>query len=113
MLVTGQVAKEEFKEEATYMLLEIPTIRNIQNEIIISGDQSALSNTNDILLATKVKSILFKNENVSALRFKITTFNGSVYLMGLVTKEESDYAANIVSKIKGVEKVIKVFEYID
>jgi osmotically-inducible protein OsmY len=33
--------------------------------------------------------------------------------MGLLTREEADEAANIAREIQGVQKVVKVFEYIN
>jgi len=36
---------------------------------------------------------------------------GVVYLMGLVSKSESDIAARVTSETKGVQKVVRVFEY--
>ena len=40
------------------------------------------------------------------------TERGIVYLMGRVTEREGDLAANIARGVSGVQKVVKVFEYI-
>ena len=46
-------------------------------------------------------------------RIKVVTDNGIVYLMGLLTQAEATRAANLVQGVSGVQKIVKVFEYID
>jgi osmotically-inducible protein OsmY len=41
------------------------------------------------------------------------TENGAVFLMGRVTQHEADTATEAVREVSGVQKVVKVFEYID
>jgi osmotically-inducible protein OsmY len=42
----------------------------------------------------------------------VVTERANVYLMGLVTPEESDIAVEATRSVTGVVRVIKVFEYI-
>ena len=44
---------------------------------------------------------------------KIVTDNGIVYMMGLLTQAEATRAANLVQSVSGVQKIVKLFEYID
>jgi osmotically-inducible protein OsmY len=44
---------------------------------------------------------------------KVVTESGVVYLMGIVTRDEADAAAEIAHTASGVTRVVKVFEYID
>ena len=39
--------------------------------------------------------------------------DGSVYLMGLVSRAEAEAATNVARQVSGVQRVVKVFEYID
>jgi len=43
----------------------------------------------------------------------VVTEATTVYLMGLVTHKEADDAVEITRGTDGVQKVVKVFEYID
>ena len=43
---------------------------------------------------------------------KTVTERGTVYLMGLVTEREGNRAAQVAGGVNGVQKVVKVFEYI-
>jgi osmotically-inducible protein OsmY len=88
-------------------------VRKVYNELTLAGKTSLLSRTNDRWLTTKVKSAFSTAELSDATRIKVVTENGVVYLMGLLTRAEADAAANIARKIQGVQKVVKVFEYIN
>ena len=44
---------------------------------------------------------------------KAMTENGVVYLMGLLTHEEADAVVEQVQKVYGVQKIVKIIEYID
>ena len=48
-----------------------------------------------------------------SIRIKTTVELGVVYLMGLVTREEGETAGQIAASVGGVEKVVKIFEYVD
>jgi osmotically-inducible protein OsmY len=52
-------------------------------------------------------------ESTDATRIKVVTENGVVYLMGLLTRAEADAAVDIARDIQGVQKIVKVFEYIN
>ncbi|HHU7958504.1 TPA: BON domain-containing protein, partial [Escherichia coli] len=50
---------------------------------------------------------LVKSSNV-----KVTTENGEVFLMGLVTEREAKAAADIASRVSGVKRVTTAFTFI-
>jgi osmotically-inducible protein OsmY len=56
---------------------------------------------------------LARNQDVRAIRISTTVELGVVYLMGLVTREEGEAAGQIAASVSGVEKVVKIFEYVD
>jgi osmotically-inducible protein OsmY len=70
-----------------------------------------LARSNDAWISTKVKSRLSLDDKLDASKIKVVTENGVVYLMGPVSKSESDVATKIVSETSGVQKVVRVFEY--
>jgi osmotically-inducible protein OsmY len=51
-------------------------------------------------------------ENLPSSRIKVLTEQGTVYLMGLVTKIEAEHAVEVTKKVYGVEKIVTLFEYI-
>ena len=46
-------------------------------------------------------------------RVKVVTENGTVYLMGLLKHDEATAVTNEVRQVGGVQRVVKLFEYID
>ena len=48
-----------------------------------------------------------------ASRIKVISSQNTVYLMGMVSQKEGEAVAEVVRNIRGVEKVVKVFDYTD
>ena len=88
-------------------------VRRVHNELTVAGETTLLSRTNDGWLTTKVKTALSAGELTDATRIKVVTENAVVYLMGLLTRSEADAAVALAREIKGVQKIVKVFEYIN
>ncbi|RVU30468.1 MULTISPECIES: BON domain-containing protein [Neptunomonas] len=112
VLLTGQVPSEAAKSEAEQIALATQKVRKIHNELEIAGPTSTIMRTNDAYLTSRAKLQLLADESVEGGRIKVVTENGSVYLMGLVTREEAEKAINIVRTIPGIQRIVKVFEYI-
>jgi len=113
VLITGQVPSAELIAIATAGVEPLRNVRKVHNELQVAGKTSVLSRTNDSWLTTKVKSKLAANEDTDADRIKVVTENGVVYLMGLLTQAEADAAVQVTRDTQGVQKIVKVFEYIN
>ncbi len=113
VLLTGQVASADLIPIASAQVEPLRNVRKVHNELIVAGETSLLAKTNDSWLTTKVKSALSASETSDATRIKVVTENGVVYLMGLLTRAEAGAAEDITRDIKGVQKIVKVFEYIN
>ncbi len=111
VLLTGQVPTQELRLLAAQTASNVNGVRQAYNELQITGNTSFLSRTNDTWLSTKVKTVLLGDENIKGLRVKVIVEDGVVYLMGLLTQQEADIAANLVSNTGGVKEVVRVFEY--
>ena len=64
----------------------------------------------DSTLAGKVRTQLIATSGVSLNQMKVTVDRGIVYLMGLVTQQEAQKAADIASRVPGTQSVVTVFE---
>ena len=113
VLLTGQVSSEEEKQAAGAAIKDLRKVRTVHNELEIAGPTSLVARTNDSWLTTKVKTALFTNEDTDAGRVKVVTENGVVYLMGLLSKAELEATVEKTRQVFGVQKIVKVFEYID
>ena len=112
VLVTGEAPTEALRDRIVSMVKNISNVRRVHNEVNISAPSSLMTRTSDTYITSKVKIQIFRIENMDATRVKVVTENGVVYLMGLVTRDEGYQAAEAASKVSGVQRVIKIFEYI-
>lgn len=112
LLLAGQVESEDLRQRAESIAQSVEKVRKVHNEIEVRGPTSMLARTNDSWLTTKVKAKLTADADATARRVKVVTENGTVYLMGLLPREEADHAVEIVSSVFGVQRIVKVFEYI-
>ncbi|MFQ5659111.1 MAG: BON domain-containing protein [Gammaproteobacteria bacterium] len=113
VLVTGEAPDEELRQRMIDIVRNIPKVTHVYNEITIAAPSSLMSRSSDTLITAKVKSKLLSNENTEGLRIKVVTENGTVYLMGILYKKEAELATDITRKTGGVQKVVKLFQYLD
>ena len=114
VLLVGQVESKTLKNRATKIASKASSkVRRIHNELEVAGRTSLISRTNDMWIATKVRTLLYTNDDVPSDQVRVIAENGAVYLMGLISQAEGDNAANLARNISGVTKVVKVFEYIN
>ncbi len=113
VLITGQVPQESMKARASDEVRDIRGVRRIYNELVVSGNTSALTRSSDTWLTTKVKSSLLASEEIQGGRVTVVTEDGVVYLMGLVSQSEAERIVDVARSTGGVEKVVQIFEWID
>ncbi len=111
VLLSGETPTPAMRDRIVQHTKKFPEIRQIVNEIRISGKTSWPSRVNDSWLTTKVKTRLYNETKLDANRVKVVTEQGNVYLMGIVSRTEGDSAASAARTVKGVTRVVKVFEY--
>ncbi len=110
LLIVGQTPTEEYKRQAEEAINGIPKIRRVHNELTIEEPASLGTRSQDSWITTQIKTKLVGHKEIRAGRIKVVTENGVVYLMGLTTPEEEMVATDIAREIKGVEKVVQIFE---
>jgi osmotically-inducible protein OsmY len=112
VLLTGEVRDEAAKAAVEREVRSIEGVQAVSNELEISGPSSYTSRSSDALITTKVKASLVDMKTISATSFKVVTERGAVYLMGRVTQREGQVAADVTRGVSGVQKVVKILEYI-
>ena len=112
VLLTGEVNNEAAKAAVEREVRTIDGVQSIDNELAISGPTSYTARSSDALITTKVKASLVDMKTISATSFKVVTERGAVYLMGRVTQREGQVAADVARGVSGVQKVVKLLEYI-
>lgn len=110
VLLAGQVPSPELKALAADEVRKIAGVRRIYNEFEVAPPTGGMVRTQDTWITSKIKTWLLGNMDTPGIRTKVTTENGVVYLMGLVTAEEARRAADVAASITGVERVVQLFE---
>jgi osmotically-inducible protein OsmY len=112
VLLTGEARTEELRQTALNLVKDVDGVRHIVDEIAVMAPTSLSSRSEDTWITTKVKAQLLNHYGFSGLRVKVITERRSVYLMGLVTREEAQRATDVAKQVSGVKAVVKVFEYL-
>ena len=113
VLLTGQVEDQALRDLAEQSLGDIRKIRKIHNEIQIGGAISLVARGNDNWNQTTVKAQLLADEDADASRIKVVVEDGVVYLIGVVPRVEADAAVAAARNVFGVQRVVKVFDYLE
>ena len=113
VLLVGQLPTEELKSAAQRATERVRKVRRIHNEIEVAPPTNIGVRTNDKWMKTKAKTALLGSEEVDANLIKVVAENSVIYLMGAIPRPQGDAAAEVARSIFGVQKVVKVFEYID
>tara|TARA_B110001469_G_C9457824_1_gene230858 strand:- start:6 stop:578 length:573 start_codon:yes stop_codon:yes gene_type:complete len=113
VLLTGQALSAEARSLAADIARKYRGVRQVYNEIKISGPTSLIARTNDAWLSAKVKHKLMLSNQVESSSVKVVTENGTIYLMGLISQEIAKEALRLTSEIGGAVKVVSVLEYTD
>lgn len=113
VLLTGQVQAPDMKSLAGDEVRKITRVREVHNELAIQGNASFLTATSDTWLTSKVKTKMMTDMNLDSGRVKVVTEDGVVFIMGLLTQAEAKRASEIARTTGGVQKVVKVVEYIN
>ncbi len=116
LLLTGQIPSERLRKEIIEGAKKIKKVKKIHDFTIKAAPSSMISRSNDQYLTTKVKtrilatSIFKKEKNVKANRIKVVTDNSTVFLLGVVNRDQAKVATSIARETSGVQKVVTLWE---
>jgi len=113
VLLAGQTPRADLKSLAEQTAGQVQRVKKVHNELQVMQPSSILARNNDAWLTTKIKTQMLGDANVPSTRIKVITENGIVYMLGLVTQGEANAATSVVQGVSGVQKIVKLFEYID
>jgi osmotically-inducible protein OsmY len=113
VLLTGEAPDAATKSEIEKIVRAVENVRGVYNEIAIAGNTALSARTNDTYLTSKVKTRFIDQQKFNVVHVKIVTEANVVYLLGLVKHKEADDASQIARTTGGVQKVVRLFEYLD
>ena len=112
VLLTGQSPNADLTARAKQIAMGVEGTSEVYNEIRQGTPVSLSTASSDTWITTKVRSQLLTSDTVKSSNVKVTTENGEVFLLGLVTQQEGQSAAQIASQVSGVKHVTTAFTYV-
>lgn len=112
VLVTGEVPTQELRDRVTDIVRGVDKVRMVHNEVTLAAPSSLMARSSDTLLTGKVKARFIGTKGFDSSRVKIVSEGGVVYLMGLVSRDEAEVATEIARTTDGVQRVVRLFEYV-
>ncbi|SDD16894.1 Osmotically-inducible protein OsmY, contains BON domain [Cupriavidus sp. YR651] len=112
VLLVGEAKDANVKQQVDQYVRGLSNAREVVNELEITSSPGFMTKSNDAYLTSKVKTLLVTADGVPANSIKVTTDKSVVYLMGVVTSAEGDKATEVARNASGVQKVVKVFDYV-
>jgi osmotically-inducible protein OsmY len=112
VLLAGEALDPQRVELATELVGEVDGVIRLFNELSPESKSGLGRRNSDRWISTRVKTSLgsVELEGFDMTRVKVTTTRGIVYLMGLVSREEGAAAVEQARRVRGVERVVSVFQ---
>jgi len=112
VLLTGQIPDPNHKKEVEHIVRQLAGARKIYNYIEIASPSSPLIHASDSWITTKIKAQFIANNDLDPSQIKVVTENGTVYLMGILPRNQAEIATQIARTTSGVQNVVKIFSYL-
>ncbi|MDG3089073.1 BON domain-containing protein [Vibrio hannami] len=111
ILLMGQAVNQEYKDRITNEVAKIKGVKNIYNQMKVKPLLSISEVSNDVWITTKVKSALVGKDELKGAKVSVYTEDAEVFLVGVVTQQQADFAVEIARNVSGVKRVVKAFYY--
>ena len=112
VLLAGQTTTASLRVQAEQVVQKIPRVRHVYDEMTVASPISVKQQSKDLWITSEVRSLLLTKKGLDSGSIKILTEDGVVYLMGIVSRQQANLAVEVARQIKGVQKVVKVFQYL-
>lgn len=112
VLLVGTVPDEATRNTAGRLAAAVENVAGVSNQLTVGAPHSLSAAANDSLISSQVRAAFIGTNGLPSNAFVITTHRNVVYLQGRVSPHEGETAARVASRLKGVGKVVTIFEYI-
>jgi osmotically-inducible protein OsmY len=107
VLLTGKLKTQDEKITATRLSWEIKGVREVINEIQLSGTSSLKSSAKDLAASAQLRAALISDPKISSLNFSIDVVNGIVYLSGVAeTEQERERVVAHAQELRFAKQVV-------
>lgn len=107
VLLTGKLKTQDEKITATRLSWEIKGVREVINEIQLTGTSSLKSSAKDLAASAQLRAALIRDPEISSLNFSIDVVNGIVYLSGVAeTEQERERVVAHAQELRFAKQVV-------
>ncbi len=111
VVLIGQASDQALLDEFEQKAAQVKGVKKVYNEVKVKAPISLGEISHDSWITTKVKSSLLAKSELSGIKIKVITEDSEVFLLGYVSHQHADMAADIARNISGVKRVVKAFQY--
>jgi osmotically-inducible protein OsmY len=112
LLLTGEIPDQQSSDLLAQRAARLSRVAVVKNELTVGPVSDSATRTADTSITSRVKSHMLSQLGAGlAHHIKVVSESGTVYLMGLVSRDEAAQAVAVTSSTSGVQRIVKVFEY--
>ena len=108
----GRVNVVSYYRKVQAAVAAVPEVAGVVNELAVMPVASMNQQSDDTILTGRVKSKLLSTNGVPANSIKVVSERGTVYLMGRLTRSETELTTEAARTTPGVRRVVRVIDYI-
>lgn len=112
VLLVGQTPAASLRVLAEKTARSASGVKRVYDEVTIGHPIPLTQRTKDSWITSQVRSNMLTKKGLESGSIRVVTENGAVYLMGIVTAEQGSLAVDVARRVTGVNKVVKIFQYI-
>ena len=113
VLLTGEATTAPVREQIEALAKGAENVRAVENDIFVAPLTTMAQRNNDLAIAARLQAALLADPAVPSTAIETVTQRGIVYLMGRVTEAEGEAAARVAARVQGVQRVVKVFDFLN
>jgi osmotically-inducible protein OsmY len=114
VLIAGQVLNAKQKQLAEETVRSMREVKQIHNELVVNPViNSYLMRTKDSIISTQISTKLIFAKEFPSSQTKILVESGIVYLMGKLTRAQTDQAIELIKSVPDITKIVKMVDYLD
>jgi osmotically-inducible protein OsmY len=111
VLLTGEIPNDTVRRDLVKVARGTERVKAVEDYMVIGPPSDLGARSNDSYITSKVKARFLESDKFSGKDIKVVTERSTVYLMGIVRRDEGAAAAQVAATTAGVARVVKVFEY--
>lgn len=112
VLLVGQTPTPSLRLLAEKIARNTPNVYRVYNEITVGYPIPLTERSKDSWITSQVRSRLLAKKGLESGSIRVVTENKVVYLMGIVNDQQAALAVDAARRVNGVNKVVKIFQYI-